>query len=293
MQQTWKVKIPRGQQATVRRRAVYDVLERHRGSYQQRSRAADAFHKGEDADVSVRNLGIAQAMVAELRALGLTAQAVESPVCDSNDASTALPKKGEIIRLARRRLLVFAAFAFVAAAVGLYFKIGGRHEDAGYASFAMAAVGLVLCLWEVCNDLRLVIADDCLQLVHGRSKLVGCIPFEEITGVDTAHPRLGPLRLFWRSLVVEVRLRGRAGFLPAASGRRWPRRPWPPWRKARAEGRSAGAPADTVFWLGAGPGETTIVLEDQFAWPLAAIHKLLRSRWEEYVRRDQRGREPN
>jgi hypothetical protein len=76
----WKVKIPAGQQETAPRRAVYDLLEKHRISYSQRSMAADAFHHGMDGEVVMRDPGTAKAIVAALHALGITAEVIEPAV---------------------------------------------------------------------------------------------------------------------------------------------------------------------------------------------------------------------
>jgi hypothetical protein len=72
----WKVKIPGEQEAKAKRRTVYDLLEQHRVSYQQRSKTADDFHGGLDAEVAIADLGTAQAIVAGLHALGITAEVI-------------------------------------------------------------------------------------------------------------------------------------------------------------------------------------------------------------------------
>jgi hypothetical protein len=73
----WKVKIPGGQQGKARRRVVYDILEKHGVFYLPRSRAADAFHSGQDGEVPMYDLKRATAIVTALRALDISATVIE------------------------------------------------------------------------------------------------------------------------------------------------------------------------------------------------------------------------
>jgi hypothetical protein len=73
----WKVKILGGQQDKAERRAVYDILEKNGIPYRQRSVASDAFHHGRDVVVSMHDPEKARAVVAELRSLDISAEAIE------------------------------------------------------------------------------------------------------------------------------------------------------------------------------------------------------------------------
>jgi hypothetical protein len=73
----WKVRIGEGQQWKIKRRAIYDVFCRQRVGHGSASRAADAFRSGRQAEVAVRDSQTAQVIVAELQALGISAEVVE------------------------------------------------------------------------------------------------------------------------------------------------------------------------------------------------------------------------
>jgi hypothetical protein len=76
----WTVRVNEGQQGKAKRQAVYDALRRHRVRHPVASRTANIVHAGVASEVEVEDAETARAVVADLQAHGIAAEAVAQPV---------------------------------------------------------------------------------------------------------------------------------------------------------------------------------------------------------------------
>jgi hypothetical protein len=169
-------------------------------------------------------------------------------------AAVTTSEKAVVVEVARLRWLLWTSIGFAAAAVGLYGKLPGSNivePIRAVLSLVPAAASLFTCVWWMLSKRQLLIGESRVLLVSVRTKrIVGHIPYGQIESVHFHHGEEEDL-LYKPGVTVRVRRD----------------------RDAR------------TFWPWLQPGETDVVIQDRFVRSPAVLRKMLRTRWQEYVRK--------
>jgi len=170
-------------------------------------------------------------------------------------------EKAVVVEVARLRWLLWTSIGFAAAAVGLYWKLPGSNilvPINAVLSLLAAAASLCTCVWWILSKRQLLIGESRVLLVSVRSKrIVGHIPYEQIESVHFHHGEEGDL-LYKPGVTIRVR-----------------------------KDRDA-----QTFWPWLLPEETDIVIQDRFVRSPAVLRKMLRTRWRDYVRKQELAESP-
>jgi hypothetical protein len=166
-----------------------------------------------------------------------------------------------VVEVARMRWLLWATIGLAVAAGGVYWDLPGSNilqPIQGVLTLILAAGSFVTCVWWLLSKRQLLIGETRVILISIRTKqIIGHIPYAEIKSIHFHHGEDGDL---FYNPGVTIRVRKRRG--------------------------------PETFWPWLLPGDTDILIPDRFVYSPDFLRKMLRTRWQDFVRKRELEKQP-